>query len=102
MIPQTAVSFNPYGNAGVRGHKVKRKRARRDMQGKPLTGDKFVVTQRFVKTGATRGDLIAVTDGLKPGEQVVTSGLLKLRNDAEVMINNDVQPADARPSVENR
>ena len=103
VIPQTAVSFNPYGNAVFVISKVKRKPGEKDMQGKPLTGDKFVVTQRFVKTGATRGDLIAVTDGLKPGEQVVTSGLLKLRNDAEVTINNDVQPsADARPSVENR
>ena len=54
--------------------------------------------QRFIKTGATRGDLIAVTDGLKPGEQIATSGLLKLRNDAEVTINNKVQPtAQARP-----
>ena len=103
VIPQTAVSFNPYCNAVFVVSKVKRKPGEKDMQGKPLTGDKFVVTQRFVKTGATRGDLIAVTDGLKPGEQVVTSGLLKLRNDAEVTINNDVQPsADARPSVENR
>ncbi len=103
VIPQTAVSFNPYGNAVFVVSKVKRKPGEKDMQGKPLTGDKFVVIQRFVKTGATRGDLIAVTDGLKPGEQVVTSGLLKLRNDAEVTINNDVQPsADARPSVENR
>ena len=59
--------------------------------------------QRFVTTGATRGDLIAVTKGLKPGEQVVTSGLLKLRNDAEVTINNKVQPAaEARPKPENR
>ena len=103
VIPQTAVSFNPYGNAVFVISKVKRKPGEKDMQGKPLTGDKFVVTQRFVKTGATRGDLIAVTEGLKPGERVATSGLLKLRNDAEVTINNDVQPsADARPSVENR
>ena len=103
VIPQTAISFNPYGNAVYVISKVRRAEGEKDMQGKPLTGDKFVVTQRFVKTGATRGDLIAVTDGLKPGEQVVTSGLLKLRNDAEVTINNAVQPsADARPSVENR
>jgi membrane fusion protein, multidrug efflux system len=63
------------------------------MDGKPLTGVKLVVQQRFITTGATRGDLVAVTDGLKPGERVVTSGLLKLRNDAVVTINNKVQPA---------
>lgn len=103
VIPQTAVSFNPYGNAVFVVGKVKRKEGETDMQGKPLTGDKLVVTQRFIKTGATRGDLIAVTDGLKAGEQVVTSGLLKLRNGAEVTINNDVRPAaDAQPKVENR
>ena len=103
VIPQTAVSFNPYGNAVFVISKVKRKEGETDMQGKPLTGDKLVVNQRFVKTGATRGDLIAVTDGLKPGEQVATSGLLKLRNDAEVTINNKVQPSsDAAPKAENR
>ena len=103
VIPQTAVSFNPYGNAVFVISKVKRKDGETDMQGKPLTGDKLIVTQRFVKTGATRGDLVAVTDGLKPGEQVVTSGLLKLRNDAEVTINNKVQPtADAVPQATNR
>lgn len=103
VIPQTAVSFNPYGNAVFVVTKVPRKAGEKDMQGKPLTGDKLLVQQRFVKTGATRGDLIAITDGLKPGEQVVTSGLLKLRNDAEVTINNKVQPtAEARPAPDNR
>jgi len=103
VIPQTAVSFNPYGNAVFVISKTARKKGETDMQGNPLTGDKFVVTQRFIKTGATRGDLIAVTDGLKPGEQVATSGLLKLRNDAEVTINNKIQPtADLKPEAENR
>ena len=103
VVPQTAISFNPYGNAVFVIGKVKRKPGEKDMQGNALTGDKLVVTQRFVKTGATRGDLIVVTEGLKPGEQVVTSGLLKLRNDAEVTINNDVQPAaDAAPAPANR
>lgn len=103
VIPQTAVSFNPYGNAVFVISKAKRGEGEKDMQGKPLTGDKLVVAQRFVQTGATRGDLIAVTDGLKVGEQVVTSGLLKLRNGAEVTINNKVQPAaQARPAPENR
>jgi membrane fusion protein (multidrug efflux system) len=82
---------------------VPRSKDEKDMQGKPLTGSKLLVKQRFVKTGATRGDLVAVTEGLKPGERVVTSGLLKLRNDAEVTINNKVQPAaSANPEPENR
>ncbi|MCF7222330.1 efflux RND transporter periplasmic adaptor subunit [Marilutibacter chinensis] len=103
VIPQTAVSFNPYGNAVFVISKTPRAEGETDMQGKPLTGDKLTVSQRFITTGATRGDLVAVVDGLKPGEEVATSGLLKLRNDAEVTINNKVQPAaEARPDPENR
>lgn len=103
VIPQTAISFNPYGNSVYVIVEVPRGKDEKDMQGKPLTGSKLLVKQRFVKTGATRGDLVAVTAGLKPGERVVTSGLLKLRNDAEVTINNKVLPAaSATPTPENR
>jgi membrane fusion protein (multidrug efflux system) len=103
VIPQTAISFNPYGNSVYVISQVRRAEGEKDMQGKPLTGNKLTVKQRFVKTGTPRGDLVAVTEGLKPGERVVTSGLLKLRNDAEVTINNKVQPtASAKPTPENR
>lgn len=103
VIPQTAVSFNPYGNAVFVINKVARAEGETDMMGQPLTGDKLVVSQRFIKTGPPRGDLIAVVEGLEAGEEVVTSGLLKLRNDAEVTINNKVQPAaDSDPEPENR
>lgn len=103
VIPQTAVSFNPYGNAVFVITSEKRKPGETDATGKPLTGEKLVVNQRFIKTGATRGDLIAVTDGLKPGERVVTAGLLKLRNGSEVTIDNQIQPAsDSKPQVQNR
>lgn len=102
VIPQTAITFNPYGNAVFVIEEVKRGPDEKDAKGQPLTGNKLLVRQRFVKTGATRGDLIAVTEGLKPGERVVTSGLLKLRNDAEVTVNNKVQPAaDAAPKPGN-
>jgi membrane fusion protein (multidrug efflux system) len=37
-----------------------------------------------------------VVDGVKPGEEVVTSGVFKLRNGAAVQINNKVQPANNR------
>lgn len=107
VIPQTAVSFNPYGNAV---YVIGKAPPPKDAEGKPVLGqdgkplgEQLVVKQRFVETGATRGDLVAVTKGLKPGEQVATSGLLKLRNDAVVVINNKVQPsADAKPEAENR
>ncbi|HZF96708.1 MAG TPA: efflux RND transporter periplasmic adaptor subunit [Pseudoxanthomonas sp.] len=111
VVPQTAVSFNPYGNAvyviqeapkDEKADAAAREAAKAGGQPAP-SGPRLLVKQRFVKTGATRGDLIEVTEGLKPGERVVTSGLLRLRNDAAVTIDDKVQPAaDARPTPENR
>lgn len=104
VIPQTAVSFNPYGNAVyvVSERPVDAEGGNAAAEGES-DGPTLIVRQRFITTGATRGDLIAVTDGLKPGERVATSGLLKLRNDAVVTINNRVQPsADDAPTPQNR
>lgn len=102
VIPQTAISFNPYGNAVYVVTAGAAAKGSQGADGQPAPAP-LVVKQRFVKTGATRGDLVAVTEGLKPGERVVTSGLLKLRNDAVVTINNAVQPtSEARPQVQNR
>lgn len=102
VIPQTAVSFNPYGNAVYVVNETAPAKGAKTEDGKPA-GPQLTVKQRFVQTGATRGDLVAVTEGLKPGERVVSSGLLKLRNDAAVTINNKVAPSsDRRPDPENR
>jgi membrane fusion protein (multidrug efflux system) len=60
------------------------------------------VRQQFVTVGATRGDQIAVTSGVKPGEEVVTSGVFKLRNGAAVFVNNKVRPTNnPKPKPEN-
>ena len=40
----------------------------------------------------SRGDQVAVVSGVKPGDEVVTSGVFKLRNGAAVVVNNEVQP----------
>jgi membrane fusion protein (multidrug efflux system) len=91
-LPQTAITFNPYGNTVF---VVEEKGKGPD--GKP----KLVATQRFVTTGPTRGDQIAVLSGVKEGETVVTAGQIKLRNGVPVIINNEVQPSnEAAPQPE--
>jgi membrane fusion protein (multidrug efflux system) len=52
------------------------------------------VRQQFVKVEGSRGDQVAVVEGLKPGEEIVTSGVFKLRNGAAVQVNNKVQPGN--------
>ena len=51
--------------------------------------------QQFVKLGPGRGDQIAVVDGIKPGEEVVTSGVFKLRQGAAVQVNNQTVPSNS-------
>jgi membrane fusion protein (multidrug efflux system) len=82
VVPATAIAYASYGNSVYVVEKMKHP------DGKEYLG----VRQQFVKLGATRGDLIAVTGGLKPGEQVVSAGVFKLRNGAAVSVNNAVQP----------
>ena len=84
-LPQTAISYNPYGNlVYLVDDKGK------DAAGKPL----LVARQTFVTTGATRGDQVSVLKGVKEGDTVVTSGQMKLRNGSPLLINNTVKPVD--------
>jgi membrane fusion protein (multidrug efflux system) len=87
-LPQTAISFNPYGNT------VFVLEEKKGADGKT----QLLAQQKFVTTGATRGDQVAVLAGLKEGDTVVTSGQIKLRSGAAVLVNNDIQPSnDAAP-----
>jgi membrane fusion protein, multidrug efflux system len=98
-LPQTAVAYNPYG-ATV--YLVVPQSKDADTKGSP--GGKIpvgangstnlVAKQVFVTTGATRGDQVAIVKGIQEGDEVVTSGQIKLRNGALVTINNSVQPSD--------
>ena len=63
----------------------------KDPKKKPYLG----VRQRLVKLGPSRGDQVAVVSGLKAGEQVVTSGVFKLRNLAAVVVNNETRPGNS-------
>ena len=57
--------------------------------------------QSFIKTGSTRGDFVAVTDGIKAGDEVVTAGQIKLSNGSRVLIDNTkVPPAENAPVLE--
>jgi membrane fusion protein (multidrug efflux system) len=83
-LPQTAITFNPYGNMVY----LVQKEAGSD--GK----EALVAKQVVVTTGETRGDQIAVLTGLKEGDQVVSSGQLKLQNGSQVAIDNTIQPSN--------
>ena len=83
-LPASSISYAPYGNSVFVVGELKAP------NGKPYRG----VEQRFVKLGDARGDQVAVVSGLKPGEEVVTSGVFKLRSGAAIVVNNKIQPAN--------
>jgi len=84
-LPQTAITFNPYGSTVF-------------LTVKDAAG-KLTAQQTFVTTGPTRGDQIAVLKGIKEGDEVVTSGQLKLKNGTPLEVSHELQPADdAHPS----
>lgn len=84
-LPQTAVTFNPYGESvyvleeGGKGE-----------AGRPV----LTAKQTFVHVGETRGDQVAIVKGIKPGDLVATSGQLKLRNGSPVVVDNSIQPSN--------
>lgn len=91
-LPRSAISYAPYGDSIFVVSELS------DAQGQTYRG----VRQHFVKLGEARGDQIAVLSGVDPGDEVVTSGVFKLRNGAAVLVNNQIQPAnDPAPEPEN-
>ncbi len=84
-VPQSAISFSPYGDS------VYVVQDTTDASGQPEP----TVRNVFVTTGATRGDQVAIVNGLAAGEHVVTSGQLKLRNGSRVIIDNSVSVSDS-------
>lgn len=62
-----------------------------------------VARQQFVKVSETRGDFVAVAQGLTAGLEVVAAGAFKLRNGAAVTVDNTVQSRpELSPHPENR
>jgi membrane fusion protein, multidrug efflux system len=91
-LPQSAISYAPYGDSVYVVAEL------RDERGQTYRG----VRQQFVKLGPARGDQIAVLSGIDAGEEVVTSGVFKLRNGVAVLVDNSVQPGnDPSPAPEN-
>ena len=81
-LPASAISYAPYGDSVYVITDLK------DPKGNSYRG----VRQQFVKVDGSRGDQVAVVSGLNAGDEVVTSGVFKLRNGAAVRVNNKVQP----------
>jgi membrane fusion protein, multidrug efflux system len=91
-VPRTAVTYSLYGDSVY---------VLKPLEGQPAPAKPedtvYAVERRFVKSGQVREDRVAITQGLKPGEQVVTAGQVKLFNGSHVKVDNSqvlVPPAE--------
>src|SRR5215471_9401600 len=85
-LPASAINYAPYGDSVYVVADLK----------DPKTGKTYKgVRQQFVKVSGTRGDQVGIVSGVNAGDEVVTSGVFKLRNGAPVQVNNTVQPSNS-------
>jgi membrane fusion protein (multidrug efflux system) len=84
-IPATAVQRAPFGDSVFVIETLQH----------PDGSEYLGVRQQFVKVGPSRGDQVAILEGLKPGEKVATSGLFKLRPNAAIIVDDSIQPANS-------
>jgi membrane fusion protein (multidrug efflux system) len=91
-IPLTSVLYAPYGDSVFVVEEAKE--AKEGEEGKEEKEGKEgkTVRQQFVRLGEKRGDFVAVAEGLKEGETVVSTGVFKLRNGQAVMVDNRLAP----------
>lgn len=93
-LPRTALTYNPYGDSVF----IVREQQPEGEEGEPV----LTVERVFVQTGDTRGGEVQILEGVSPGDRVVTSGQLKLRNGMRVRIDNSVTPSsDPTPELGN-
>ena len=84
-LPASAINYAPYGDSVFIVTDMK------DAKGNSYRG----VRQQVVKIEGSRGDQVAITSGLNPGDEVVSSGVFRLRNGAPIQINNSVKPENS-------
>lgn len=84
-LPASAINYAPYGDSVYVVSQMQDPKTGKTYQG---------VRQQFVKVDGSRGDQVAVVSGVNPGDEIVSSGVFKLRNGAEIQVNNQVTPSN--------
>ena len=82
-IPTTAVLYAPYSDSVF------------IVEAGPAEGDRAAqgqLRQQFVRLGASKGDYVSIREGLQAGQQVVSTGVFKLRNGQKVVVDNKLAP----------
>ena len=109
FVPATAIMRAPYGNSVyiVEDRKSDPSGSMTGTMTGAMTGPDGkpakIARQQFVRVGMSRGDFVAIEEGVTAGQEVVMLGAFKLRNGAPVMVNNQttISPSQT-PTPQNR
>ncbi len=83
-VPASSIAYTPYGDFVYIVDDLKAP------NGETYKG----VKQQLVRLGSARGDQVSIENGVRIGEEVVTSGVFRLRSGAAVVVNNEIQPSN--------
>jgi membrane fusion protein (multidrug efflux system) len=99
-VPRTAVTYSLYGDSlyVVKSEATGSGQAPAAPAGQP-NEPALTVERRFIKTGPAREDRVAIISGISSGEQVISTGQLKLNPGASIRIDNaqPLKPVEPRP-----
>ncbi|MGO9770335.1 MAG: efflux RND transporter periplasmic adaptor subunit [Roseiarcus sp.] len=85
-LPRTAIVYSLYGDSVFVVAPASAPAA--GAQAAPAGGvGALIVERRFVRVGEVRGERVAVEEGIKAGERVVSAGQIKLQPNAPVVID---------------
>ena len=87
-LPRVAITYSLYGDSV---YVVK------PIEGEGAKPGVFAVERRFVRTGETREDRVALTEGVKADDRVVTQGQLKLQVNSKVVVEENQPLAPLSP-----
>lgn len=88
-VPKAAITYSLYGDSVFVVNAGKGPKGGKDQPS-------LTASEVFVKLGQDRGSRVAVLEGVKAGDMIVTSGMQKLHTGSEVQINNDVTPDETQ------
>lgn len=93
VVPLTAVIYASYGSSVFIAEPPAAGGPATSASGEPIK----TARQQFVRLGERRGDFVAVLDGVKDNDEIVTEGAFKLRNNARIVIGKPAMKPELAP-----
>ncbi len=91
-VPATAILHAPYGDSVFVIEPASGEKSAAVGGETAAASEGYVIRQQIVRTGASRGDFVEVSEGLEEGSRVVSTGVFKLRNAMPVIVDNTLSP----------